>query len=67
MEESFEEDFKEIPNKKILVLGDIILDLFSWGEIKGLNPEQPAAPKVRMIRNTYSLGGAANVANNVAS
>lgn len=65
MKESFEGDFKEIPNKKILVLGDIILDLFSWGEIKSLNPEQPAAPKVRMIRNTYSLGGAANVANNV--
>jgi rfaE bifunctional protein kinase chain/domain len=65
MIEKLERYIKEVSQKKILVLGDIILDLFSWGEIIGLNPEQPAAPKVRMIKNTYALGGAANVANNV--
>jgi rfaE bifunctional protein kinase chain/domain len=58
-------DFK---NRNILVLGDIILDKFSWGEIDSLNPEMPAAPKVKIKPGTtYALGGAANVASNISS
>ncbi len=54
--------------KKILVMGDIILDKFTWGKIDSLNPEQPASPKVRINPEaTYALGGAANVANNITS
>lgn len=55
--------------QKILVIGDIMLDKFSWGDIKRLNPEQPAAPNVNVEENdeTYALGGAANVANNIVS
>ncbi len=59
------DDFK---NKNILVMGDIILDKFSWGKIDSLNPEMPAAPKVKIKPEaTYALGGAANVANNISS
>jgi len=54
--------------KKILVIGDIILDKFTWGIIDSLNPEMPAAPKVKIKPlATYALGGAANVANNIVS
>ena len=43
------------------------MDKFSWGEIERVNPEQPAAPLVKIIKETCSLGGAANVANNIIS
>ncbi len=54
-------------NKKILVMGDVMLDKFSFGEINRVNPEQPAAPLVRIIKENYVLGGASNVANNISS
>lgn len=54
--------------KNILIIGDIVLDKFSWGKIDSLNPEMPAAPKVKIMPTpTYALGGAANVANNVVA
>ncbi|MFH1592974.1 MAG: PfkB family carbohydrate kinase [Candidatus Woesearchaeota archaeon] len=65
------EDLKEALNKfkekKILVMGDIILDKFTWGVVERINPEQPAASLVKVCNETYKLGGAANVANNVSS
>lgn len=54
-------------DKKILVVGDIILDKFIWGVVDRLNPEQPAAPLVKVKEESYELGGGANVANNVSS
>lgn len=58
------DDFKD---KKILVIGDVILDWTIWGSIERLNPEQPASPLVKGKTQTYNLGGAANVANNIRS
>ena len=54
---------------KIAVLGDIMLDRYSYGDIERLNPENPAAPLVHRDKNReeYKLGGAANVAANVAT
>ena len=52
-------------NKNILVLGDIVLDIFTYGESKE-NPEH-SAPCIVRNREEYTLGGAANVANNIAS
>lgn len=57
----------EFRKRKILVIGDIILDKFSLGEVERINPEQRAAPLVKILKETYALGGAANVANNVSS
>jgi len=62
-----EDALDSFKDKRILVLGDIILDKFCWGKIEKLNPEQHAAPNVNIESETYALGGAANVANNVAS
>ena len=58
---------KDFENKKILVLGDILLDRFTFGEINRLNPDHYVAPLVNVHKEEYFLGGAANVANNISS
>lgn len=51
---------------KILVVGDIILDEYLWGKANRLSPEAPV-PILEVKNKTYLPGGAANVANNLAS
>jgi len=50
---------------RILVLGDLILDEFVWGEVDRISPEAPV-PVVRVTRESEYAGGAANVARNLA-
>lgn len=50
----------------ILVVGDIMLDRYVWGQVKRISPEAPV-PVVQMQRTTETLGGAGNVASNLAS
>lgn len=52
--------------KKILVIGDIFLDIFSYGSINRVSPESHA-PIFNLDNNQYMLGGAANVALNLRS
>lgn len=52
-------------NKRLLVIGDIMLDKYVWGEVDRISPEAPV-PIVRVTRETSRPGGAANVAMNVA-
>jgi D-beta-D-heptose 7-phosphate kinase/D-beta-D-heptose 1-phosphate adenosyltransferase len=52
------------PKARILVLGDIILDEYIWGDVKRISPEAPV-PVVWARERSYVLGGAANVANNI--
>jgi len=51
---------------KILVVGDIILDEYIWGNVDRISPEAPV-PVVWANKRTYVPGGAANVANNIRS
>ena len=51
---------------KILVIGDIMLDKYSYGLVKRLNPEWPN-PLLNIYSEEYKLGGAANVAANLSS
>jgi len=53
-------------NAKILVIGDLILDEFVWGEVSRISPEAPV-PVVWVKSESFMPGGAANVANNIAS
>ncbi len=55
---------KTFPNYKILVVGDIIMDEFLWGEVSRISPEAPV-PIVKVEKETFLLGGAANVVNNL--
>jgi D-beta-D-heptose 7-phosphate kinase/D-beta-D-heptose 1-phosphate adenosyltransferase len=54
------------PGKGVLVLGDIMLDEYIWGEARRISPEAPV-PVVEVKRRTFSPGGAANSAANVAA
>lgn len=49
---------------RILVLGDIMLDRYLWGNVERISPEAPV-PVVSVTNETTNLGGAANVAANV--
>ena len=57
---------RKFPQAKILVLGDLILDEYIWGEVQRISPEAPV-PVVWAKRHSYVLGGAANVASNIKS
>lgn len=48
---------------KIIVVGDLILDQYVWGEVNRISPEAPI-PVVEVLKESFSLGGAANVAHN---
>lgn len=48
------------------VVGDVMLDRFVWGKVSRISPEAPV-PVVTIEREDYHLGGAANVARNIAS
>lgn len=48
---------------RILVVGDLILDQYVWGEVSRISPEAPI-PVVEVLKESFSLGGAANVAHN---
>ncbi|WP_459617995.1 D-glycero-beta-D-manno-heptose-7-phosphate kinase [Bordetella sp. 2513F-2] len=51
---------------RILVVGDVMLDRYWFGEVDRISPEAPV-PVVRVARREDRLGGAANVARNVAA
>ena len=48
------------------VVGDVMLDRFVWGKVSRISPEAPV-PVVTIEREDYHLGGASNVARNLAS
>ncbi|HSP66922.1 MAG TPA: D-glycero-beta-D-manno-heptose-7-phosphate kinase [Bryobacteraceae bacterium] len=54
------------PGQRILVLGDVILDWYWWGQASRLSPEAPV-PVVRRQRTTMQPGGAGNTAANLAA
>ncbi|HXG94792.1 MAG TPA: D-glycero-beta-D-manno-heptose-7-phosphate kinase [Blastocatellia bacterium] len=50
--------------KRIIVLGDVMLDEFIWGRVRRISPEAPV-PVVEVERQTLALGGAGNVVSNL--
>jgi len=52
--------------RRVLVVGDVMLDEFLWGRVARISPEAPV-PVVEITSQTFRLGGAANVACNVRS
>ncbi len=61
-----QEIIKEFPKKKILVVGDLMLDKYLWGKVERISPEAPV-PVFEVQRETVNLGGACNVANNISA
>ncbi len=57
---------REFKKKKILIIGDLILDRYIWGKVSRISPEAPV-PIVEVTKEDFLLGGASNVANNIAA
>lgn len=55
---------EEIRGRRIVVVGDLILDKFVWGKVRRISPEAPV-PVVEVEKETIRPGGAANVAVNI--
>ena len=55
----------EWPLKRLLIVGDVMLDKYIWGEVGRISPEAPV-PVVRATHQSQQPGGAANVAMNLA-
>jgi len=58
--------FARLSQLRILVIGDLMLDHYLWGRVERISPEAPV-PVVAFEREEYRLGGAANVALNLAA
>ncbi|MGP6159418.1 MAG: D-glycero-beta-D-manno-heptose-7-phosphate kinase [Vulcanimicrobiaceae bacterium] len=56
--------FERMRNKRILVVGDVMLDEWVWGSVSRISPEAPV-PVVAVDNHSFTLGGAGNVANNL--
>ncbi len=54
------------PGLHVLVVGDVMLDKYIWGEVERISPEAPI-PVVRVSHQTEQPGGAANVAMNIVA
>jgi len=59
-----EELLSALRDRKIVVLGDVMLDEFVWGDVTRISPEAPV-PVVDVRRESIHLGGAANVLANL--
>jgi D-beta-D-heptose 7-phosphate kinase/D-beta-D-heptose 1-phosphate adenosyltransferase len=55
-----------LPKTRVLVIGDLMLDRYLFGEVDRISPEAPV-PVVRYLREELRAGGAANVAGNLAA
>lgn len=63
---SIENLFKDFENLKVLIIGDVMLDSYIWGSVDRISPEAPV-PVINVRKKDFRLGGAANVALNIAS
>src|ERR1043165_3855799 len=60
------EILKTLQDRYVLVLGDVMLDEFVWGDVTRISPEAPV-PVVDVRRESMHLGGAANVLANLVA
>ena len=56
--------FQGFNDKKVLIVGDAMIDAYMWGEVNRMSPEAPVAV-VQVKKHENRLGGAANVALNL--
>ncbi len=66
LQKKLDDILKSFQQKKILIVGDVMVDEYLWGDVTRISPEAPV-PVVSCTKREYRMGGAANVAINVAS
>ncbi len=57
---------ERLQQTSVLVVGDLMVDNYQWGEVDRISPEAPV-PVVKILREELRLGGAANVVSNLAA
>jgi D-beta-D-heptose 7-phosphate kinase/D-beta-D-heptose 1-phosphate adenosyltransferase len=62
----FDEALKLVPKQTILCVGDLMLDDFVYGDVTRISPEAPS-PVLAVRRSVLEIGGAGNVARNIAA
>ena len=62
----FDKLFHDLTRLKVAVIGDVMLDTYWWGNVERISPEAPV-PVVAVSKKEHRIGGAGNVALNVAS
>jgi D-beta-D-heptose 7-phosphate kinase / D-beta-D-heptose 1-phosphate adenosyltransferase len=62
----FEEALKQIAEQTVLCIGDLMLDEFVYGEVRRISPEAPT-PVLAVRHSEIGIGGAGNVARNIAA
>ena len=62
----FEEALRLIPKQTVLCVGDVMLDDFVYGDVTRISPEAPT-PVLTVKHNAVEIGGAGNVARNIAA
>lgn len=56
--------FNNFAEKKVIIIGDAMVDSYVWGKVERVSPEAPV-PVISVIKREYRPGGAANVALNI--
>ncbi len=59
-------DISKFEKCRVLVVGDLMIDEYLWGEVDRISPEAPVQV-VSVIKENFTLGGAGNVVNNLAA
>lgn len=61
---NIQETFKSFNKLNVLIIGDVMIDAYMWGDVSRISPEAPV-PIVAVNKKENRLGGAANVALNI--
>jgi len=61
---SLEEVFEAFNFQNVLIIGDVMIDSYVWGDVERISPEAPV-PVLHTTKKEKRLGGAANVAKNI--
>ena len=64
MEQTIQKAFSDFNNQAILVIGDIMIDSYMWGNVDRISPEAPV-PIISVTKRENRMGGAANVGLNI--
>lgn len=59
-------DIEKFSKTRVIVIGDLMIDEYLWGTVDRISPEAPV-PIVSVERESYTLGGAGNVINNLVA
>src|SRR5438874_10068437 len=66
MDRSMREILNAFPGQTVLIVGDLMLDEYVWGDVRRISPEAPV-PVVEVRGRTHVPGGAGNAAAGVAA